>query len=80
MNIDFAITDNKHNEKIKIVNDINKRVDTIVKFLKASNLDKAMIELQLLTRDYPIKSELECVIRVIQNELIDKQIKKQETK
>lgn len=80
MNINFAVYDNKHNQKIEIINDINKHVETIVEFLKMNNLDKAMKELRVLTNDYPINSELECVIHIIQEELINKQIKKQDIK
>lgn len=76
MNINFAVYDNKHNEKIEIINDISKQIEEIAKSLKANELDKAMIKLQALSNDYPIKSDLISVIDIIQRELIDKQLKR----
>ncbi|WP_278839197.1 hypothetical protein [Holdemania filiformis] len=80
MNINFAVYDNKHNEKIEIINDISKQIEEIAKSLKANELDKAMIKLQALSNDYPIKSDLISVIDIIQRELIDKQLKRQDIK
>lgn len=77
LNVYFAIYDNKYNQKIEIIDGINKYVEAIVEFLIVNNLDKAMKELQVLTNNYPINSELECVIHIIQEELINKQIKRQ---
>lgn len=64
--------DERHLNKIKILSDINGKVEKIIAYMVSGETQLVIEEVQDLNKNYPLKSDLMSVIKVIDREIIQK--------
>lgn len=64
--------DESHLNKIKILSDINGKVEKIIAYMISGEAQLVLEAVQDLNKNYPLKSDLISVIKVIDSEIIQK--------